>query len=169
MEAKQQQAALSLGAEQQQQPTSSLEAEQRQRIELRSAIDRFMRRAEKHDSVEPKEAGKYVRPLPTSVYDNGAAGSGSDKHLRVTERKSTEKLIDELSEVKAELERTRFENEELSRIVAEIRQNGNEFYDARSSTMCNEHSTANETLLATMSNMSLSSLNIPECVPVTSR
>lgn len=77
--------------------------------------------------------------------------------------------------MKAELEKTRMEKEELSRILASMDDDENEFDEARTSTRREDCSpeprepqpTANETLLLTMTNMSLSSLNIPECVPAT--
>lgn len=67
--------------------------------------------------------------------------------------------------MKAELERTRMEKEELSRILADRDHDEDTFSEVRSSTMREEQMTANETLLTTMTNMSLSSLNIPECLP----
>lgn len=74
-------------------------------------------------------------------------------------------MADELSRMKAELERTRLENEELNRMLEDKEQDQNEFCEARSSTMRESQTAANETLLSTMNNMSLSTLNIPECVP----
>lgn len=74
-------------------------------------------------------------------------------------------MADELSKVKAELERTRLENEELSRMLVAKEQDEEEFCEARSSTMRECPAAANETLLTTMNAMSLSTLNIPECAP----
>lgn len=53
----------------------------------------------------------------------------------------------------------------MSRILADKDEDENEFAQVRSSTIREEQGTPNETLLMTMNNMSLSSLNIPECVP----
>lgn len=53
----------------------------------------------------------------------------------------------------------------MSRILAGRSQDEDEFCDQRSSTMREEQSTANETFLMKMNNMSLSSLSIPECLP----
>lgn len=55
----------------------------------------------------------------------------------------------------------------MSRILAARGQDENEFCEQRSSTMREEQTATNETLLVTMNNMSLSSLNIPECAPAT--
>ncbi|XP_029727480.1 uncharacterized protein LOC115265665 [Aedes albopictus] len=108
-----------------------------------------------------------------SGYDNGAAGSEAESEaqseanvLRIKRRKITRKVLaDELSKVKAELERTRLENEELSRMLVAKEQDEEEFCEARSSTMRECPAAANETLLTTMNAMSLSTLNIPECAP----
>ncbi|XP_062554589.1 uncharacterized protein K02A2.6-like [Armigeres subalbatus] len=105
----------------------------------------------------------------TSDYDNGATGrraESPEKFIKIIKRKAATKIAEELSKVKAELEKTRMEKDELSRILATKGQEDNEFAQARSSTIREEHS-ANETLLMTMNNMSLGSLNIPECVPAT--
>lgn len=114
-------------------------------------------------------------PSGTSGFDNGAAGSGAEspEHVLRISRPTKTQLRAELKAVKAELERTRMEKEELSRILASMDDDENEFGEARTSTMREDCSpepretpvTANETLLLTMTNMSLSSLNIPECVP----
>lgn len=78
--------------------------------------------------------------------------------------KRTKKLKEELEKMRAELEKTRMEQEQLSQKLAGMSQNA-DFYEARSSTVREEQPSGNETLLMTMSNMSLSSLNIPECLP----
>ncbi|XP_055542245.1 uncharacterized protein LOC129727953 isoform X2 [Wyeomyia smithii] len=135
------------------------EDEQRQRSELTSAINRFMRR---------HEPGKFVRPL-SPIHDNGAAGSDAElpeTSHKVINRKVTEKLTNELSRVKAELEMMRLEKEKLCQILANRDHEENEFYTAKSSTMREEQATTNETFLTTMSNMSRSTLNIPECAPI---
>ena len=71
--------------------------------------------------------------------------------------------------IKAELEKTRLEKDELSRILATKDRDDNEFCEGevRTSTMREDQIQANESLLMTMMNMSLGSLNIPECVPAT--
>lgn len=82
---------------------------------------------------------------------------------------------DELNAVRAELEKTRMERDELSRILENIDHDENDFHEARTSTRREEHNTvvrapqatSSDSLLLTMTNMSLSSLNIPECVPAT--
>ncbi|XP_062557720.1 uncharacterized protein LOC134222575 [Armigeres subalbatus] len=104
----------------------------------------------------------------TPGYDNGAAGSSTqspEKFIKIVKRSAAKKVSEELAKVKAELEKTRLEKEELSRILADRDKEENEFCQARSSTIREEHTADNETLLTTMNNMSLSSLNIPECVP----
>ncbi|XP_062537716.1 uncharacterized protein LOC134206052 [Armigeres subalbatus] len=107
--------------------------------------------------------------MQSTDYDNGATGrraESPEKFIKIIKRKAATKIAEELSKVKAELEKTRMEKDELSRILATKGQEDNEFAQARSSTIREEHS-ANETLLMTMNNMSLGSLNIPECVPAT--
>lgn len=87
--------------------------------------------------------------------------------VKIRKEKEQDKIKEELLRVKAELEKTRKEKEELSRTLASMDQSG-DFCEARSSTMRDDPSTSgNETLLMTMNNMSLSSLNVPECVPAT--
>ncbi|XP_062557569.1 uncharacterized protein LOC134222440 [Armigeres subalbatus] len=74
------------------------------------------------------------------------------------------KIKDELSKMKAELEKTRREKEELSQTLAAMDRT-EDFMEARSSTMRDDQPSGNDTLLMRINNMSLGSLNIPECVP----
>lgn len=73
--------------------------------------------------------------------------------------------MDELSKVKAELEKIRLEKEELNRILAARNHDQDKVCEVGPSTVPKEQTSASETLMMTVNNMSLSSLNIPECVP----
>lgn len=84
----------------------------------------------------------------------------SEKVRKEKEDLSSKKIKEELAKMKIELERTRKEKEELSRALS-----ARDFSEARSSTMREDPTSGNESLLMTMNNMSLSSLSIPECVP----
>ncbi|XP_053681810.1 uncharacterized protein LOC128732562 [Sabethes cyaneus] len=97
-------------------------------------------------------------------YDNGADGS-SEQHLnkRHVKRTKRKELKCEILRMKAELEKTMMEKEELSRRLAEI--DDANFDEARSSTMYDQQTSENETFFTTMNNLSLTSLNIPECTP----
>ena len=75
----------------------------------------------------------------------------------------TRRLKDELTEVKAELERTRMEKEELSRSLT-ARNNNSDFGEILSSTIRDEQISGNETL-PKVNSMSLNCINIGECVP----
>ncbi|XP_058817267.1 uncharacterized protein LOC131680570 [Topomyia yanbarensis] len=113
-------------------------------------------------------------PLPpqqmelTRNHDNGAGGTRTESSLtRKSKSKITRKmLLEELSAVKSELARMRSENEQMLHEV-ELSTAENDYLNFESNEAGQQQTTSagNESLLTTMSNMSLGSLNIPECKP----
>lgn len=123
-------------------------------IDYRNARGRTLKKFEeelaKADSFMKKTAKKIGEP----------SNVGLDKG------KVAKKLKEELAKTKAELERTRLENQQLNRsLAARSPAMSEDFNQARSSTMHEDQINGNETLLMTINKMSLSGLNIPECTP----
>ncbi|XP_021695255.1 uncharacterized protein LOC110675173 [Aedes aegypti] len=117
----------------------------------------------------PSRAPLPPRPLPAAIgnFDNGAVGTKPEStSSRKTKTKVSKKmLLAELSALKQELATIRSEKEPSFRDF-DASATHNDSVDCGLSEVTQQPSmSGNGSLLATMSNMSLGSLNIPECKP----
>ncbi|XP_062541468.1 uncharacterized protein LOC134209503 [Armigeres subalbatus] len=113
------------------------------------------------EMMQPSRSGSNRTP---GIHDNGADGT-TDKSLKRKSKKSITKkmLLEELSAMRIEL--TQLRNEKDSLLQSTTMSNpANDFEPFRSNT-AESYSAVGETLLASVNNMSLSTMSIPECIP----
>ncbi|XP_062552517.1 uncharacterized protein LOC134217721 [Armigeres subalbatus] len=103
----------------------------------------------------------------TSNHDNGAVGCGTtNSPKRKAKVKVTKKmLLEELTALKSELATVRAEKEATTEKTSSVGNDGVNFKPRETFEVYQDTSSGHVSLLATMSNMSFGSLNIPECRP----
>ncbi|XP_058451171.1 uncharacterized protein LOC131430314 [Malaya genurostris] len=103
---------------------------------------------------------------PVRNHDNGAVGTTNEKPKRKRNKEVTKKmLMEELSAVKEELTKIRNEKDALLLNISKTTVHNKDQATCSSAPHEDLTGTVNETLLASVNNMSLSTMSIPECVP----